>query len=171
MNYTTSVRSSMVRKMSGPGAASATALAEETGIAQPTLSRWLRSAGSVRGVTSPEPKETPSRRPQDWSLEEVLQAVLEASALSGEELGAFLRRKGVHQAHLDAWRARLAAAVEGGNKPRRRSADARRIRALEKELRRKDRALAEAAALLVLQKKIRELWGDADESTTPRSDA
>jgi hypothetical protein len=45
------------------------------------------------------------------------------------------------------------------------------VQELERELRRKDKALAEAAALLVLQKKVREIWGDADASTPPRSDA
>ena len=43
------------------------------------------------------------------------------------------------------------------------------MRELEKQLRRKDRALAEAAALLVLQKKIQALWGDEDDDTEPRS--
>ena len=171
MEYTASVRSSMVRKMSGPGARSATALARETGIAQPTLSRWLKKAGSVRGVSARDPEEMPARRPQDWTLEEILAAVLEASGLSGEELGAFLRRKGIHQTHLDEWRARLAGAVKGEAKPKGRSPEARRVQELEKEIRRKDKALAEAAALLVLQKKVRELLGGGDESTPPRSDA
>jgi len=101
MEYTASVRSSTVRKMAGPRAKSATALARETGIAQPTLSRWLREAGSVRGVNAPEPDDSPRHRSQDWTLEDVLAAVLEASGLTSEELGAFLRRKGIHQAHLD----------------------------------------------------------------------
>jgi transposase-like protein len=171
MEYTASVRSSMVRKMTGPRAKSATALARETGIAQPTLSRWLREAGSVRGVNAREPEEAPRRRPQDWTLEEILAAVLEASGLSGEDLGAFLRRKGIHQAHLDEWRERLAGAVKGESKPKGRSPEARRVQELEKEIRRKDKALAEAAALLVLQKKVRELLGGGDESTPPRSDA
>lgn len=171
MEYTASVRSSMVRKMAGSGARSATALAQETGIAQPTLSRWLREASSVGNVTSREPKGTPARRPEDWKLEEILAAVLDAATLTGEELGAFLRRKGIHQAHLDEWRVRLAAAVQGGTKPKGRSADARRIQELERELRRKEKALAEAAALLMLQKKVREIWGDGDANTPPRSDA
>ena len=171
MEYTASVRSSMVRKMTGPRAKSATALSRETGIAQPTLSRWLRDAGSVRGVSTREPEETPRRRPQDWTLEEVLAAVLEASKLSGEELGAFLRRKGIHQAHLDQWRERLAGAVKGESKPKGRSPEARRVQELEKELRRKDKALAEAAALLMLQKKVRAFLAGEDDSTTPPSDA
>ena len=48
--------------------------------------------------------------------------------------------------------------------------DSRKVRELEKELRRKDKALAEAAALLVLQKKAQALWGDEDDDTGPKSD-
>ena len=43
----------------------------------------------------------------------------------------------------------------------------KRIKDLEKELLRKDRALAEAAALLVLKKKAQDLWEDEDDDTTP----
>jgi len=54
-------------------------------------------------------------------------------------------------------------------KPSRRNPDVKRIRSLEKELRRKDKALAETAALLVLKKKVQEIWGDEDENTTRRN--
>ncbi len=47
--------------------------------------------------------------------------------------------------------------------------DARRVRALERELARKDKALAELAALVALKKKLELLWGDEDESTPGRS--
>ncbi len=49
-------------------------------------------------------------------------------------------------------------------------ADIKRIRDLEKELRRKDKALAETAALLVLKKKVQQIWGDEDEDTPPGKD-
>lgn len=105
------------------------------------------------------------RRPRDWSPEEKLNAVIEAQALSEDELGAFLRRKGLHEAQLEEWRTLILAGLQGhsprtGAKPS--TGDARRIRELEKELDRKDKALAETAALLVLQKKVQALWGDAD---------
>jgi hypothetical protein len=86
MECTATARSSMVRKLTRPRAERATALARETGIAQPILSRWLREAGGVMDVDARELEKTPARRPQDWTLEEVLVAVLEASRLSGEEL-------------------------------------------------------------------------------------
>jgi hypothetical protein len=57
----------------------------------------------------------------------------------------------------------------GDKKPPRSAADLKRIRGLEKELKRKDKALAETAALLVLKKKVQEIWGDEDDSTAPRN--
>jgi hypothetical protein len=48
--------------------------------------------------------------------------------------------------------------------------DAKRIRELEAELRRKDKALAETAALLILKKKVLAIWGDGDDDTKPGSD-
>jgi transposase len=97
-----------------------------------------------------------------------MRIVLEASRLSGDELGAFLRREGVHETELTEWREAVSEALQG--RPTRaaeraRSEDKRRVKKLERELVRKEKALAEAAALLVLQKKVREIWGDEDDDT------
>ena len=102
------------------------------------------------------------KRPQDWSAEEKLAAVLEAASLSEEELGAFLRSRGLHDAQLQQWRDQMIIGLEP--KPLKR-AETKRIQELEKELRRKDKALAETAALLVLKKKAKEIWGDEDDDT------
>jgi transposase len=153
--------------MAGPEAISANRLSQEVGIGQPTLSKWLRRAegrmGSVK-LGSPPP---PPRRPEDCSPEERLRIVLEASRLSEEELGAFLRREGLQEAVLAEWKAAALDALKAQRKP---SGDSRRVRELEKQLRRKDKALAEAAALLVLQKKVQAIWGDEDDDTGPKSD-
>jgi transposase-like protein len=114
-------------------------------------------------------KRLKPRRPQDWTAEEKLQAVKEASGMSEEELGAFLRSKGLHDAHLKEWRkkaeegARAALSSQGEAKARR--SNSQKIRELERELRRKDKALAEAAALLILKKKLKALWGDEEDAT------
>lgn len=111
-----------------------------------------------------------ARRPQDFTAHEKLAMVLEAASLAEHELGEFLRRNGLHEAHLEEWR---AAALEGlGNAQRHKktSPEAKRIRELEKELDRKDKALAETAALLVLKKKALAIWGGEDDDTNPRSD-
>ena len=71
---------------------------------------------------------------------------------------------------IEAGREAMIAGLKPPPSPHARSVEARRVRALEKELRRKDKALAEAAALLVLQKKVQALWGDEDEDTKRESD-
>lgn len=177
--YTEAFKSKMIQRLSPPNAVSAIALSEEVGVAQTTLSRWLRDAqGTLAPMTkrpTPPGKTTtaPARRPEDWSPEERLRAVAEAARMSDADLGAFLRREGLHEATLKEWR---SAALEGLSPERstrakeKRGSEQKRVRELERELRRKEKALAEAAALLVLQKKVQALWGDEEADTTPRSD-
>lgn len=181
MVYTDGFKARMVGRMAGPEGISATALSREVGVSQNSLSQWLRRArtlgvvtttnsnGNGRGAMTEQEAEgdTLKKRPRDWTAEERLEAVTEAAKLSGDELGAFLRRKGLHEAQLASWRkAILEALGPGGKKPAsKNSAEAKRIRELEKELRRKDSALAETAALLTLSKKVRALWGDRDVDT------
>lgn len=111
------------------------------------------------------------KRPQDWTSEEKLSVVIEAAALSDEELGAFLRRKGIHEAHLKEWRQMVLSGLEkrsvrSSKKP---TVEGRRIKELERELLRKEKALAEAAALLILKKKAQAIWGDGDDSTARKN--
>ena len=152
----------MVERLSGPDRITAQALARETGIGQGTLSRWLRRA--TLGPMGKDQSTTahPSSL-RTWSWEKKLEIMVEASRLGEEELGAFLRERGLHEAQLVEWREQ----VQGALTPNRRkvSPEARRNQKLEKELRRKDKALAEVGALLALSKKVQELWGDGDEST------
>ncbi len=167
MEYPERFKAKMVQKLTVPGAPSATALSEEVGVPQPTLSKWVREAGRVGGMgTSKRTKA--GKRPQDWPAEEKLEAVVEAASLSEEDLGTFLRRRGLHSTHLRQWREQLIAGL-AALRSKKTSAEARRIRELERELRRKDKALAETAALLVLKKKVQSIWGDEDGGTTRRS--
>jgi hypothetical protein len=170
----------MVERLSGPHAPSATELAGETGVAQSTLSKWLKAAGTVAPKMARREKQkmppTSSKRPQDLAPEEKVALVLEAAAVPEAELGAFLRRKGVHEAQLAEWRQQVTqlavAGLRGPSKRDRKAAsvEARRVRDLERELARKEKALAEAAALLVLKKKAQSIWGDEDDDTTPEND-
>lgn len=178
-HYTGAFKSKIVQRLLLPGGPTATAVSRETGIHQTTLSRWLQDARKVRPMTSKkdlqEPAEPPrpARRPEDWSAEERLRAVQAASRLSDEELGAFLRREGLHEAQLEAWREAALEALQPtttSGRTAKGASDARRIRELEKQLRRKEKALAEAAALLVLSKKVKALWGDADDDTNEGND-
>jgi transposase len=152
------VRDRMLQRLLEPNAPRLIELAEESGIPEGTLSRWRHEAR-----TMPDLLEDPmagGRRPRDWSAQERLRVVVEAAGLSDEELGEFLRREGLHDETLRRWRADALAGLEG---PPSRGSGSRRERALERELRRKDKALAEAAALLILQKKARDLFGDPED--------
>jgi len=173
--YSEGFKKRMIEKLTGPHAKTATALSGEAGISQPTLSRWLREAGSVkREMPRDDAREAPAptKRPEDWTAEEKWALVTEAATVSEAELGALLRRKGVHEAQLVEWRAAALAGLQRPSRGERKAAhrEKQQIRALERELRRKDKALAEAAALLVLKKKVQEIWGDEDDDTTPPSD-
>lgn len=158
----------MVQKMMAPNGWSATALAAETGVAQPTLSRWLREARSVSAMSKPKSGKA---KKKSRTFVEKMRVVVEASELSEEELGAYLRREGVHEAQLEQWRKAAQEAL--GSRSRRAkkksSGEKKRIQELERDLRRKEKALAEATALLLLKKKVSEIWGDEDDDTTGRS--
>lgn len=167
-SYSEKFKSEMVAKMTGPGAISASALAKQVGVCQPTLSEWLRSA-KLRAMSKTTKIKGP-RRPQDWPAAEKLDAVLTAGGLPEEQLGGFLRSRGVKQIHLDRWRQEMLTGLEAArSRSSKTSPEARRIRELEKELDRKEKALAEAAALLVLKKKVEAIWGGEDESTARRN--
>ena len=171
--YSAAFRSRMVAKLVGPNAITATALGKETGLHQATLSRWLKEASTLernmaRKKSPPAP--APSKQPQEWTPEEKLAIVLEASSLSEGELGVYLRSKGIHAAVLEEWRRQALAGIRGTERASKLQTDSRKVRELERELRRKEKALAEAAALLVLKKKVQEIWGDEDDDTGPKSD-
>ena len=172
MQYSEKFKSRMIGKMSGARGMSANALSAEVGINQPTLSRWLREARTVPGMSkskkSHESKKSPSS-PKNWSAEAKFRVVVDSQSLSDEQLGAFLRKEGVHQAQLDEWAEAMRSSLSAPKRSKAASMDAKRIKKLEKELRRKEKALAEAAALLILQKKVQEIWGDEDDDTEPRS--
>lgn len=177
MNYPETFKQKMVLRMSGPAAMSASALSKEVGVSQTSLSKWLREAGGDNGVgkqvNGKSSKTKSGKRPQDWTAEEKLEAVLEAVSLSEEELGEYLRRKGLHEAHLAQWRRQVTEAateaLQSKSSRKKVSAEAKRVRQLERELRRKEKALAETAALLVLKKKAAAIWGSGDEDDSTES--
>lgn len=143
----------MVQRMSSPEGISALRLSKEVGVSQSQLSRWLRVARTVDGMKKPKRVDPSPAVAASRSAEEKARIVMTASALGPDELGAFLRREGVHEAEVEQWRAAMLEALEGGApKGSGRGAESKRIKELERELRRKDKALAETAALLVLQK-------------------
>ena len=100
-----------------------------------------------------------AKRPQDWPAEEKLQAVLEYEKLEEEQRGKYLREKGLHSVYIERWKEEIIDGLKGMRSGKKDPRD-KRIKELERELGRKEKALAEAAALLVLKKKAQAIWGD-----------
>ena len=152
-----------VQKLHSRGSRTIEDIAQELGVSSWSLYQWGK-----RYATSPGMKK-PDRRPQDWSALEKLKAVIEFEGLSPEQRGEFLRKQGLHSDHLAAWKKSMQAGLEPmtGSKPTaearaERAEDKRKILELERELRRKEKALAEAAALLILKKKADLIWGSGN---------
>jgi len=169
--YSEGFRRRMVARLSGPKPMTAMALAAEVGVPQTTLSRWLREAGKVEEMSRKKAQASQKgqpRRTPDRPAGEKVRIVMEAAGLADAELGAFLRREGLHEEELVRMREEVRAAAIAGlgsKKTRAQTDEQRRIKELERDLKRKEAALAETAALLVLRKKAVALWGEEGEDT------
>jgi transposase len=163
--YPHNFKTDCVRRMSGPGAISATEMAKSVSVSQSCLSTWLRDARAV-GLEAFFKMHPMNDKPTHFSPADKMRLVMEAKALDPDQFGAWLRREGLHKAQLVSWEKSMLTGLTSTSSPKASRRDLKRIKRLEKELNRKDKALAETAALLVLQKKVQDLWGDEDTSTT-----
>ncbi len=149
MKHSQELRQTVTRKVL-EGTRSQGLVAEEFGIGRSTIQNWLRQDRRA-GVSEVVKQE---RRPEDWTAQERLNALIESSALSEDALGAWCRGQGLHTHHLERWRREI---IEGQDRGKGSQSTLRALReetrSLKKELRRKEKALAETAALLVLKKK------------------
>ena len=140
--------------------------AREAGIPKQTLYTWIRQA-KIQGVSSRAKKKNRGRprKSSRWSPEEKLRILNESSALTDEELGAFMRREGLHEADLLEMREAALAGLKPPVLRRGPSPEEQGLKDVKRELRRKEKALAEAAALLVLQKKFQALMEEEGDDT------
>ena len=129
-----------------PESATLEVVAREVGIGAGTLARWR------------EGLQSRPARGRAWTAAARLEAVITAAAMAEADKSAWCREHGVYPAELDKWRASATAALsepeEERASPQATRQDRKRIKELERDLLRKDRALAETAALLVLSKKV-----------------
>ena len=171
--YTERFKQQMLQKMLGPKGRSASSLAEEVGSPhKSTLSKWLQEASTI-GVMGPKRKKE-SKSIRSWTAAEKVEVLKKAASLSEEELGAFLRECGIYEAQLKQWWAEAVDGMSGGEGNNGLSAqlssERKKVKELERELRRKEKALAEAAALLVLQKKSKPGGGTGKTARAGRAD-
>lgn len=157
VKYPKQVKEQALARMMAPGNEPVAKLSRELNVTEGTLYAWRREALEA-GMVAPGD----GRNAEAWNAKAKFAVVLESAALSEAELGEYCRAKGLYPEQVRAWRQICESAFEqaGGSngKPERK-----RLRELEKELRRKDRALAETAALLVLRKKAVAIWGESGD--------
>jgi transposase len=140
--FSIALKQTLVARLTGVNAISAAQLARETGISQQNLSRWLTAArrspfgAAGEGIICV------------WSVQQKAQIIAQSAALAGDELTLYLDGEGVSFAQFKCWRLALEEAEEES------VSTAKRIARLERELIRKDSALAEAATLLWLRERI-----------------
>lgn len=140
------------------------------GIARSTLQRWIAEAREQKldNKTVGDNIMGKEKKPQDWSTEERFNMLLRCEGLEAEELNELCREQGVYPHHIKQWKQDFVM----GNSHNNKTAKAfkikplqQEIKALKKELNRKEKALAETAALLVLQKKVNAIWGNDEDSS------
>lgn len=140
-------------------------LATDLGVGTTTLWKWVKLYKN--GATSTNMKEL-NKRPQDWSAEEKIRACFEYEGLETDKQGEFLRREGLHSNHLQEWKElwRQALSIQGNNTASRAELNEanRKIKELERDLSRKNSALAETSALLILKKKADLIWGSEERA-------
>ena len=156
--YSIAFKQKMVERLTGKNAVNPSQLGREIGIRQQNLSRWLHEARSLPSVAANTPKS------RVWTVEQKVRVLASASKLTGEELTSYLEREGVKLADFERWR--IALEEDGGSS----AAVLKRIRKLERELARKEKALAEAAVLLVLKKTIDSYYKEEDDDTDEPSE-
>jgi transposase-like protein len=152
--YGEAFRNRAVARLLPPESANVGAVAKEIGVSVQTLERWR--------------EEAQSRPPRGraWTAGARLEAVIVTAAMAEAGKNAWCREHGVYPAELDQWRLNamtaLAEPEEARASPQATRADKKRIKELERELQRKERALAETAALLVLSKKVAAIFNKGE---------
>ena len=137
-------------------------IAKEFGIGRSTIGKWLKEykqKGSIK-------LNTKEKRPKDWTAEERISSLIETGLMTVEKRTAWCRKNGIFIHNLEQWKKdAIATMIPGSNKEQieKERNLKREIVSLKKDLSRKDKALAETAALLVLKKKAQAIWGEPED--------
>lgn len=161
--YSKEFKGNIIKQMLPPISKSVPDLHKETGVSEQSLYKWKRQA-KAEGKATPSGKNTS----EDWSSEDKFMVVLETARMNQAELAAYCREKGLYVEQINAWKdaclnANGGVAEEAKQLKKQVTESKKEINQLSKDLRRKDAALAETAALLVLRKKAQAIWGDSEE--------
>ena len=163
MDYSPAYKDSILRRIIPPNNESITKIAREKGLSEQTIRNWQNKARK-EGYAAPGKDAVPD----DWSTQDKFLIVVETASLNETELAEYARKKGLYVEQIKAWKdacmnANGGIAKEAARLNRELKESQRERKKLEKEIQRKDKALAEAAALLVLSKKANAIWGDPED--------
>ncbi len=163
IRYSEERKSSVLKKLLPPYNRSVAEIAKEEGISDQSLYNWLKQAKD-KGLVVPGKKD----KSDNWSAQAKLATVIETATMTELGLGEYCRSKGLYPEQIAQWKIACLQGAETSEEQQKqkhleRKKDKKRIKELEKELRRKEKALAETAALLVLRKKLNALWEENEE--------
>ena len=166
-NYSKEFKMEAVKKsLSRNSDTSLTSIAKSLDVKISTLYGWIKENMANKAGKAPLSREGANEKsPKDWTVKEKFESIMESSNFSQEEIGQYCRKRGIFPHHLDSWK------VEFLNLQNKQKTDNNseiknlksQIKSLNIELRRKEKALAEAATLLVLKKKVHDLWNHDEE--------
>jgi len=157
-------KESILKKLLPPINLTVAEVARQEGMSAQTLYTWRDKA---KRLGKPVPGKKSST--EDWSAEAKLATVVETMALSESELSQYCREKGLYPEQVQRWKQECLQGFQNSEaiskaSQRQSKSDKTEIKTLKKDLRRKEKALAETAALLVLRKKLDALWEDDEEN-------
>jgi hypothetical protein len=133
-------------------------LSQELNIPYQTLYAWRTQSSK-----QPLPVTQASEAEDLFDAQTKFTVVLETATLSGVDLAAYCRSKGLYLEQIAQWRAQCPAALNPKTVTDTERNSAKRIQLLEGEIARKEKALAEAAALMILRKKAEAISGLGEE--------
>ncbi|EOR23991.1 transposase [Niallia nealsonii AAU1] len=161
--YTEEMKESILKRMMPPINESVSQISKEFGITEPTLYKWRKEA-RIAGKPTPGNGQVSDQ----WSSEDKFLIVMETYSMNQADLAEYCRKKGLYKDQIEAWRESCLNA--NGHKTNQTKQlnqelkeEKRKAKTLEKDLRKKEKALAEAAALLLLRKKAQAIWGDQED--------
>jgi transposase-like protein len=138
-------------------------IADNLGVGYSTLQKWIRLTKTNK-LENPKKLMSKEKSPQDWNKTQRLEALMQCHGLNDEQVSSYCRKNGIYPHHLKEWKTEFLSDNQGAESLS--SQEQKKLKKenkrLQQELNRKDRALSETAALLVLSKKCQAIWGEKE---------
>lgn len=138
-------------------------IADDLGVGYSTLQTWIRLAKHNK-LEKPEKIMSKEQSPQDWNKTQRFEAIIHCHGMNEAQISSYCRTNGIYPHHIKAWKMEFLSDNQGIESLSRQEQKKlkQENRRLHKELNRKDKALSETAALLVLSKKCQAIWGEKE---------